>query len=163
MRAASILGIEVGEVATGRLYEVQGPVAPDALDSLVRRLLANAVRYTVRGGVLLGMRRVGAHVRVEVWDTGPGIKQAEVDRIFEEFYRGESSKAENSGTGFGLGLFGAGVRLGGLGRAAGGAVGQHQPGNDLLFEDRQHGLAAGVVAELGRDVGVVAALAAVAL
>jgi CheY-like chemotaxis protein len=54
--------------------------------------------------VLLAARPRGGLVSIEVWDTGPGIKQAELDRIFEEFYRGESSKVENSGTGFGLGL-----------------------------------------------------------
>jgi len=61
-RAASILGIEVGEVATGRLYEFEGPVAPVALDSLVRRLLANAVveRWSVSGPVLPPLGTLGA-------------------------------------------------------------------------------------------------------
>ena len=77
---------------------------PMLLQRVIRNLLANAIRYTQRGGVLLAARARGGLVSVEVWDTGPGIKQTEVDRIFEEFYRGESSKAENSGTGFGLGL-----------------------------------------------------------
>jgi signal transduction histidine kinase/CheY-like chemotaxis protein len=77
---------------------------PMLLQRVIRNLLANAIRYTQRGGVLLAARARGGLISVEVWDTGPGIKQAEVDRIFEEFYRGESSKAENSGTGFGLGL-----------------------------------------------------------
>ena len=77
---------------------------PLLLQRVIRNLLANAIRYTQRGGVLLAARARGGLVSVEVWDTGPGIRQTEVDRIFEEFYRGESSKAENSGTGFGLGL-----------------------------------------------------------
>jgi nitrogen-specific signal transduction histidine kinase/CheY-like chemotaxis protein len=77
---------------------------PLLLQRVIRNLLANAIRYTQRGGVLLAARARGGLISVEVWDTGPGIKQTEVDRIFEEFYRGESSKAENSGTGFGLGL-----------------------------------------------------------
>ncbi|HET9025640.1 MAG TPA: hybrid sensor histidine kinase/response regulator [Burkholderiaceae bacterium] len=77
---------------------------PMLLQRVIRNLLANAIRYTQRGGVLLAARARGGLISVEVWDTGPGIKQGEVDRIFEEFYRGESSKAENSGTGFGLGL-----------------------------------------------------------
>ena len=74
------------------------------LQRVIRNLLANAIRYTQRGGVLLAARPRGGLISLEVWDTGPGIKQVELDRIFEEFYRGESSKAENSGTGFGLGL-----------------------------------------------------------
>jgi signal transduction histidine kinase len=70
---------------------------------VLRNLLANAVRYTARGGVLLAARRRHGLISLEVWDTGPGIHQQELDRIFEEFYRGESSKSE-AGGGYGLGL-----------------------------------------------------------
>ncbi len=70
---------------------------------VMRNLLANAIRYTKRGGVLLAARKRGGMVSVEVWDTGPGIKQPELDRVFEEFYRGESSRGQEKG-GFGLGL-----------------------------------------------------------
>ncbi len=77
---------------------------PLLLQRVIRNLLANAIRYTQKGGVLLAARPRGGLISLEVWDTGPGVKQLELDRIFEEFYRGESSKAENSGTGFGLGL-----------------------------------------------------------
>jgi signal transduction histidine kinase/CheY-like chemotaxis protein len=77
---------------------------PLLLQRVIRNLLANAIRYTQRGGVLLAARPRGGLISIEIWDTGPGIKQIELDRIFEEFYRGESSKAENSGSGFGLGL-----------------------------------------------------------
>jgi CheY-like chemotaxis protein/two-component sensor histidine kinase len=77
---------------------------PLLLQRVIRNLLANALRYTQRGGVLLAARPRGGLISIEIWDTGPGIRQTELDRIFEEFYRGESSKAENSGSGFGLGL-----------------------------------------------------------
>ncbi len=77
---------------------------PLLLQRVIRNLLANAIRYTQRGGVLLAARPRGGLISLEIWDTGPGIRQGELDRIFEEFYRGESSKAENSGAGFGLGL-----------------------------------------------------------
>ncbi len=82
------------------------PIDSDALllQRVIRNLLANAIRYTQKGGVLLAARPRNGLISLEVWDTGPGIKQGELDRIFEEFYRGESSKAENSGSGFGLGL-----------------------------------------------------------
>ena len=86
----------------------RGKVAIDSdallLQRVIRNLLANAIRYTQKGGVLLAARSRGDLVSLEIWDTGPGVKQGELDRIFEEFYRGESSKAENSGSGFGLGL-----------------------------------------------------------
>ncbi len=75
---------------------------PMLLMRVLRNLVANALKYTGKGGVLLGARARGGLISIEVWDTGPGIKQQELDRVFEEFYRGESGKTE--GGGFGLGL-----------------------------------------------------------
>jgi two-component system, sensor histidine kinase len=90
-----------------RLRERRAPVFvetdPMLLQRVLRNLLSNAVRYTTEGGVLLAARRRPGRVSIEVWDTGPGIRRDEFDRIFEEFYRGESSKTETSG-GYGLGL-----------------------------------------------------------
>lgn len=77
---------------------------PLLLLRVVRNLLANAIKYTQKGGVLLAARPRGGVMSIEVWDTGPGIKQQELDRVFEEFYRGESGKSEGGGGGFGLGL-----------------------------------------------------------
>ncbi|WP_243351906.1 PAS-domain containing protein [Stenotrophomonas acidaminiphila] len=73
---------------------------PQLLRRVLQNFLANAVRYTARGGVLLGVRREGGRLRIEVHDTGPGIAVAEQRRIFEEFRRGEDS----GGQGLGLGL-----------------------------------------------------------
>jgi len=77
---------------------------PLLLLRVLRNLLANAIKYTSRGGVLLAARPRGGVMSIEVWDTGAGIKQQELDRVFEEFYRGESGKGEGGGGGFGLGL-----------------------------------------------------------
>jgi signal transduction histidine kinase len=80
---------------------------PVLLSRVLRNLVANAIRYTARGGLLLAARHHGGVVHIEVWDTGPGIHRQELNRVFEEFYRGESSKTEVGGTGnagFGLGL-----------------------------------------------------------
>jgi signal transduction histidine kinase len=80
---------------------------PLLLSRVLRNLVANAIRYTSRGGVLMVARRHGAFVNIEVWDTGPGIHQQELSRVFEEFYRGESSKTDVGAAGnkgFGLGL-----------------------------------------------------------
>ena len=76
---------------------------PVLLARVLRNLLGNAIRYTAQGGVLLAARPRGGQVSIEVWDTGPGIRQDELSRVFDEFYRGESSKAEPA-SGFGLGL-----------------------------------------------------------
>lgn len=70
---------------------------------ILQNLLANALHYTRKGGILLAARRRGSSVRVEVWDTGPGIPEAERERIFEEFQRGSTSLDAHRG-GFGLGL-----------------------------------------------------------
>ncbi|MCS6945956.1 MAG: ATP-binding protein [Sutterellaceae bacterium] len=76
---------------------------PLLLLRVLRNLLANAIKYTKKGGVLLAARRRGGLVSIGVWDTGPGIQKHELDRIFEEFYRGSTSRGQEKG-GFGLGL-----------------------------------------------------------
>ena len=82
-------------------------IASDAalLERMVRNLVANAVRYTSRGGIVVGGRRRGAHVSVVVADTGAGIAPEHCDRIFEEFYqvRCDRTKAP-APSGMGLGL-----------------------------------------------------------
>ncbi len=76
---------------------------PLMLRRIVQNLVANAVHYTEKGRIRLLARRSGLRVRLEVWDTGPGIPPAERDRIFEEFQRGTASETARVG-GFGLGL-----------------------------------------------------------
>jgi signal transduction histidine kinase len=76
---------------------------PMMLRRILQNLLANAVQYTERGAVMLAARRRGPNVRIEVWDTGPGIPQAERQLIFEEFQRGPAAHHQDIG-GFGLGL-----------------------------------------------------------
>src|SRR5260221_10789719 len=61
------------------------------------------MRYTKRGSVLVGCRRRGATLRIEVWDTGPGIPADNLDDIFKEFQRLES-KDPDVEKGLGLGL-----------------------------------------------------------
>jgi len=60
---------------------------PALLERIVGNLVANGIRYTGRGGVLLGARRRGAQVAIDVVDTGVGIALSQRERIFEEFYR----------------------------------------------------------------------------
>ena len=73
---------------------------PQLLRRVLQNFLANAVRYTGHGRVLLGVRRAGGLLRIEVHDTGPGIDSAQQALIFEEFRRGEGV----DGQGLGLGL-----------------------------------------------------------
>lgn len=76
---------------------------PLMLRRILQNLLANAMNYTHAGGLLLAARRRGEMVRVEVWDSGPGISKSERQHIFEEFHRGAASELSR-GAGFGLGL-----------------------------------------------------------
>lgn len=76
---------------------------PLMLRRILQNLLANAVQYTDKGRVLLACRRRGTQVRIDVWDTGPGIAPAEQTKIFEEFQRGAAGQRSNAG-GFGIGL-----------------------------------------------------------
>lgn len=73
------------------------------LRRILQNLLANAVRYTDEGRVLLAARRRADLIRIEIWDTGPGIPEGERERIFEEFQRGSASE-RGAGGGFGIGL-----------------------------------------------------------
>jgi len=73
---------------------------PQLLRRVLQNFLANAVRYTTRGGVLLGVRRHGGLLRIEVHDTGPGIAEGQQRSMFEEFRRGDDAV----GQGLGLGL-----------------------------------------------------------
>ncbi|MDV7340236.1 NahK/ErcS family hybrid sensor histidine kinase/response regulator [Terasakiella sp. A23] len=78
------------------------------LSRVIRNFLSNAIRYTDSGGVMLSARKRGRSIRIEVWDTGPGIPPEELQRIFEEFHRLEGQKrvkpTEDGGAGLGLAI-----------------------------------------------------------
>jgi two-component system phosphate regulon sensor histidine kinase PhoR len=75
---------------------------PVLLDGILRNLARNALDHTLPGGrVLVGCRRRGATVRVEVHDTGEGIAPDKLASIFEPFFRLDATRSE----GLGLGLF----------------------------------------------------------
>jgi two-component system CheB/CheR fusion protein len=76
---------------------------PRLLEQMLRNLLSNAVKYTKQGKILLGCRRRGDKLRIEVLDTGIGIPAGEVRRIFVEFHQLDNPARENS-RGLGLGL-----------------------------------------------------------
>jgi len=75
------------------------------LRRVLQNLVANALRYTQRGGVLLGCRRRGDFVEIEVWDTGPGIAEQHRRAIFDEFRRlDRPSPWGEKGLGLGLSI-----------------------------------------------------------
>jgi signal transduction histidine kinase/CheY-like chemotaxis protein len=73
------------------------------LERVLLNLVSNAVRYTSSGGIIIGCRRTGQHIRVEVCDTGPGIPEDQRRNIFGEFYR-ISQGDTHSGLGLGLAI-----------------------------------------------------------
>ncbi len=76
---------------------------PLLLERILRNLLENALRYTRRGGILLGCRRRGDRLRIEVWDSGIGLAPEQMDNIFEEFYQAGNPERDRA-KGLGLGL-----------------------------------------------------------
>jgi two-component system phosphate regulon sensor histidine kinase PhoR len=71
------------------------------LDAIVRNLVRNAIKYTISGHVLLGCRRRGSDMRIDIYDTGIGMSVDQFPRIFQAFQRLDSTRPD----GLGLGLF----------------------------------------------------------
>ncbi len=76
---------------------------PLLVERVVRNIVANAIKYTDRGAVLVGARRRGRTVVVQVWDTGRGIARSEQSQIFKEFYQAANPERDRT-KGVGLGL-----------------------------------------------------------
>lgn len=76
---------------------------PELLERILRNLLANAVRYTAKGGVVLGARRRGREIAIEVWDSGQGIPKDKLGEIFREFSQLQGGTRDRH-HGLGLGL-----------------------------------------------------------
>ncbi|MCB1755776.1 MAG: hybrid sensor histidine kinase/response regulator [Gammaproteobacteria bacterium] len=73
------------------------------VERILRNLVGNAIRYTNSGGVLVGCRRRGENVVIEVWDTGIGIDGEDSEKVFTEFYQGNNPDHDRT-QGLGLGL-----------------------------------------------------------
>jgi two-component system CheB/CheR fusion protein len=76
---------------------------PRLLEQMIRNLLSNALKYTTRGKVLLGCRRRKDVLSIEIWDTGVGIPNEELQTIFDEYHQLNNAARERS-RGLGLGL-----------------------------------------------------------
>lgn len=109
---AARLATEIADQAVGKGLTLQVvPTSavvrsdPVLLERMIRNLLVNALRYTAEGRILLGCRHRGDRLSIEVWDTGPGIPEDQMDRIFEDFYRcGTEQRDSTRGLGLGLSI-----------------------------------------------------------
>lgn len=95
-----------GEKGLGlRVRACDAVVRTDAtlLTRMLRDLVRNALAYTPMGGVVIGCRRRGQWLRMEVWDTGAGIPAEQLDAIFEDFVQlGNPERDRRNGLGLGL-------------------------------------------------------------
>lgn len=84
---------------------------PFYLRQIVQNLTSNAIRYSQKGKVLIGCRRRANQLRIEVHDTGPGIREEDIPLIFEEFKQLRTRRSENQGVGLGLTIVDRACRL----------------------------------------------------
>jgi CheY-like chemotaxis protein len=103
------------------------------LERILLNLVSNAIRYTSSGGVVVGCRRRGDSVRIEVWDSGIGVAPDQQQSIFGEFYQVGAPVPDQGGgrrVGLGLGL----SIVDGLGRLLGHPIDLvSRPGNGSRF------------------------------
>jgi two-component system, OmpR family, phosphate regulon sensor histidine kinase PhoR len=109
---------ELASALDAREQTVDERVAPDAttvsgdpakLHDALRNLLENATNYAPEGSIItMASERRGARIRLTVSDSGPGIPEADLPRVFERFYRVDKSRTRGSrdpgGTGLGLAI-----------------------------------------------------------
>jgi signal transduction histidine kinase/CheY-like chemotaxis protein len=102
--------VEFSSLATAKNLSLRSYISDDRvwsdarqLERIIRNLLSNAIKYTDEGGVLIGTRRSGNNLRLEVWDSGKGIPASEVNNIYQEFYQINNLERDRS-KGIGLGL-----------------------------------------------------------
>lgn len=77
---------------------------PVLLERVLRNLVSNAIRYSDDGGVLVSCRPRGGQFLVQVWDSGIGISEASLPRVFDEFFQVQSNRPLEAHHRKGLGL-----------------------------------------------------------
>jgi two-component system OmpR family sensor kinase len=125
--------------AEGREVQIRGPagppvkaeVDPDLFDRVIWNLLGNAIKFSPTGGpVTVSVSEADSGVVLEVGDSGPGIPEDQLEKVFERFYRTDQARThsdDSSGTGLGLAIAKAIVELHGgqiiaENRSGGGAI-----------------------------------------
>lgn len=95
-----------------RQCEASALTDPALLERILRNLLSNAVVHTANGGVLMGARRAGGMLNIDVHDTGPGIPGSQIEIVFREFFQlNGPENSQRKGLGLGLAIVDRLVRL----------------------------------------------------
>lgn len=98
---ADVKGLRLHHVSTSAVTLSD----PSLLTTIIRNLLSNAIRYTERGGILLGCRRQGEAWLICVYDTGIGIEADKQDQVFDAFFQvGNPERDRAKGLGLGLAI-----------------------------------------------------------
>ena len=98
---ADAQGISLRHVPSSQMLQTDRHM----LGQMIRNIVANALKYTRLGKVLIGCRHRAGSVSIEVWDTGIGIPAGELDAIFEEYHQIDNGVRErNRGLGLGLSI-----------------------------------------------------------
>ncbi len=100
-------GLEFNLVFSGAVVQSDASF----LRRILQNLASNAVRYTETGKVLIGVRNQKKSVRIEVWDTGPGIPEDQQGKVFDEFHRLDTFASPAEGMGLGLAIVDRACRL----------------------------------------------------
>lgn len=94
-------GLKIKKCFTNRIVHSD----PSLLRRVLLNLIANAIRYTRKGGILIGCRSRGNYILLEIYDTGIGIPINEMEHVFEEFYQIDNPERDrNKGIGLGLSI-----------------------------------------------------------
>lgn len=93
-------GLDLRVLPTGAMVRSD----PRYLRRILQNLISNAIRYTESGRILVGTRRHGAALRIEVWDTGVGIPPDKQELVFREFQRLHADASAAVGMGLGLAI-----------------------------------------------------------
>lgn len=105
---AQLQKLELRIVASSRIIRSD----PRLLEQIVRNLISNALKYTRRGKILIGCRQKQGKLSIEIWDTGIGIPQEQLQAIFREYHQiNNDARERNRGLGLGLAIV---QRLGAL-------------------------------------------------
>jgi two-component system sensor histidine kinase MtrB len=132
--AAALAGAVAAARCPGARLDVPGrmPVRCDRrrLERILGNLLDNAARHGGGGGVVVSLRRDGGSLMVAVADRGPGVPEADLERIFDRFYKGDAARA-TGGSGLGLAIARSHARA-----LGGDLVARRRAGGGLEFEAR---------------------------